>query len=292
MIEFRKIGVIGGGNFGRGIAQTASSVGLNVIIMEKDASGIEISKGWLIQEMDIEINKWGMTESDKKAILSRIEYTLDWNKFKDIDIVIESVPELFEVKVKSLINIERVISEKTVIATNCATLSITELASKLSKPERLIGVHFHYPVVKRPLVEIVRGLKTTQETFEIARALIKVLKKESVEVFEYPGYITTRAILPFLNEAMHIVMEGVASVENVDKAMKLAYDLKIGPLELADQIGLEKVLFWMEHLFGELGEAKYRACPILRKMVRAGHLGVKTGIGFYRYKDGKKETIK
>jgi 3-hydroxybutyryl-CoA dehydrogenase len=170
-----------------------------------------------------------------------------------------------------------------IFVTNTSTLSISELAVASGRPDRVIGMHFMHSAQTSPIVELVRGSETSNETFTTAVELARVLDTIVIEVFEYPGYVVTRAIIPFLNEAMHIVMEGVANAEAVDLAISLGYDYKVGPLEYADRVGLDVVLGWMEHLFRELGDVKYRPCPLLRKMVRAGHLGRKTGRGFFTY---------
>jgi 3-hydroxybutyryl-CoA dehydrogenase len=162
-------------------------------------------------------------------------------------------------------------------------LSITEVASVSERQDKVIGIHFLQPVPKIPLVEIIRALKTSDETYNIVKEFCEMLDKTAVEVYEYPGYITTRVIVPMINEAMYILMEGVATAEHIDTAIKLGYNFPRGPLQLADEIGLDELMAWMETLFRELGESKYRPCPLLRKLVRAGHLGVKTGKGFFEY---------
>jgi 3-hydroxybutyryl-CoA dehydrogenase len=179
--------------------------------------------------------------------------------------------------------IDEICDKETIFVTNTSALSITEIAEVTQRPERVIGMHFLNPVPKIPLVEIVRALKTSDETFNIINEFSDTLDKTAVEVFEYPGYITTRVIVPMINEAMYILMEGVASAEHIDTAIRLGYNFSKGPLALADMIGLDELMAWMETLFRELGEAKYRPCPLIRKLVRAGHLGVKTGKGFFEY---------
>jgi 3-hydroxybutyryl-CoA dehydrogenase len=198
-------------------------------------------------------------------------------------IVVEAVPEDLELKTSIFQELDRACPPEDILATNTSTLSVTEIGARTKRPDRVIGLHFLLPVPRVPLVEMVRGLATSDATFASAREFVRVLGKTGVEVFESPGYVTTRAILPFLNEAMHIVMEGVASPEAVDTSMKLGYGLPIGPLALADRMGLDEVNRWMQYLFDELGDLKYRPCPLLRKMIRAGHLGVKSGRGFFEY---------
>jgi 3-hydroxybutyryl-CoA dehydrogenase len=170
-----------------------------------------------------------------------------------------------------------------ILATNSAALSVSAIAARTQRPDRILGLHFVTPVPVVPLVEVVRGLSTSDQTLRDALAFVRLIGKTGIEVFEYPGYVTTRVILPFLNEAMYVVLEGVASAEAVDTSMRLGYGMPMGPLALADRMGLDEVMRWMQHLFDELGDLKYRPCPLLRKMVRAGRLGLKSGSGFFEY---------
>jgi 3-hydroxybutyryl-CoA dehydrogenase len=201
----------------------------------------------------------------------------------DVDLAIESVNESLTRKTEVMRMLGGLLPPDRVIVTHTSTLSITEIAAASGRPANVIGMHFMYPVPKSPIVEVVRGRETSDATLAVARGLADALGKSPIEVFEYPGYVVTRAMIPFLNEAMHIVMEGVASAEDVDRALALGYDFKMGPLEYADRVGLDKVLGWMEHVFRELGELKYRPAPLLRQLVRAGHLGRKSGRGFFRW---------
>ena len=195
--------------------------------------------------------------------------------------LIEAVTEDLETKKKVMGALGRTCPGDRVFLTNTSTLSITEIAAASGRPDRVLGVHFLPPVSRNPIVEVVRGIETSDETYDTAMELVRALDKTPIEVFEYPGYVATRAIVPLLNEAMHIVLEGVASAEDVDTALRLGYQFRMGPLEYCDRVGLDKIMAWMEHLFHELGEVKYRPCPLLRKLVRAGHLGRSTGRGFF-----------
>lgn len=279
----KKVVVIGAGIMGRGISQLIASKGIDVILIERDQEGVKTGKEKLEESMDAEIERWTMTESEKKAILSRTTVTSDIDSSVYGDLVIEAITENLVAKQNLFKKIDKICNKETIFVTNTSALSITEIAEVTQRPERVIGMHFLNPVPKIPLVEIVRGLKTSDETFNIINEFSEILDKTAVEVFEYPGYITTRVIVPMINEAMYILMEGVASAEHIDTAVKLGYNLSKGPLSLADMIGLDELMAWMETLFRELGEAKYRPCPLLRKLVRAGHLGVKTGKGFFEY---------
>ena len=279
----KKTVVIGAGIMGRGISQLIASKGFDVILIERDEEGAKSGKEKLISSMDAEIERWTMTESEKKAILSRTTVTSDIENSIHGDLVIEAISENLVAKQNLFKKIDAICDKETIFVTNTSALSITEIAEVTHRPAKVIGMHFLNPVPKIPLVEIVRGLKTSDETFDVIKEFSETLDKTAVEVFEYPGYITTRVIVPMINEAMYILMEGVASAEHIDIAIKLGYNFSKGPLSLADMIGLDELMAWMETLFRELGESKYRPCPLLRKLVRAGHLGVKTGKGFFEY---------
>jgi len=279
----KKAVVIGAGTMGRGISQLIASKGIDVVLIERDSEGVRVAKEKLVENMDAEIERWTMTESEKKAILSRTKITKDIDSAIYGDLVIEAITENLVAKQNLLKKIDEICDKETVFVTNTSALSITEIAEVTHRPEKIIGMHFLNPVTKIPLVEIVRGLKTSDQTFDLIKEFSETLDKTAVEVYEYPGYITTRVIVPMINEAMYILMEGVASAEHIDIAIKLGYNFSRGPLSLADMIGLDELMAWMETLFRELGETKYRPCPLLRKLVRAGHLGVKTGKGFFEY---------
>jgi len=283
------VAVVGGGTMGRGIAHALAAKGINVILIEKNEEAAKRSREQLEEDLDHEIQRWALTESDKRAILARIQMSTDLDELERYDVVIEAITENLQAKQDLFRRLDEVCPPETIFVTNTSTLSITEIAAATRREDRVIGMHFLNPVPKVPLVEIVRGLKTSDETFENAKRLAERLGKTAVEVYEYPGYVTTRVIVTMLNEAMHILMEGVASAEGIDTAMKLGFNFPVGPLTLADMMGLDEGMAGMETLFRELGDMKYRPCPLLRKLVRAGHLGKKTGRGFFVYDEtGKK----
>ena len=282
-MEFRKVGIVGGGSMGRSIAEKLASSGIDVEVLEVSAEQAAASRTAFEAALDAELAKWGLTSAEKRALLSRVRFGADPAALADADLAIESVNEDLARKTTVARQLGTLLPPGRVIVTNTSTLSITEIAAASGRPGQVIGMHFMYPVPRSPIVEIVRGRETSDDTLATARALARALGKSPIEVFEYPGYVVTRAMIPFLNEAMHIVMEGVATADDVDRALALGYDFKMGPLEYADRVGLDKVLGWMEHLFGQLGELKYRPCPLLRQLVRAGHLGRKSGRGFYTY---------
>ena len=282
-MEFRKIGIVGGGSMGRSIAEKLASSGIEVAVLELSAEQAAASRAALEASLDAELAKWGLTVSEKKVLLSRVHFGVDRAALADVDLAIESVNESLTRKTEVMRMLGGLLPPDRVIVTHTSTLSITEIAAASGRPANVIGMHFMYPVPKSPIVEVVRGRETSDATLAVARGLAEALGKSPIEVFEYPGYVVTRAMIPFLNEAMHIVMEGVASAEDVDRALALGYDFKMGPLEYADRVGLDKVLGWMEHVFRELGELKYRPAPLLRQLVRAGHLGRKSGRGFFQW---------
>lgn len=288
-IEF--VGLVGGGIMGRGLAQTLSSNGLNVLIVERSEDRVKACLDGLAENMDREIQRWGMTESEKRALLSRIKVITDINEIANTDFVMEVVDEDFELKQDLLIKLDKICQPEIIIASNTSTLSLTKIAKPVNHPGRIIGLHFANPVPKTPLCEIVRAFHTSDETFQRTREFIQSIGKTTVEVYEYPGFITTRVIIPMVNEAMYILMEGVASEDDIDTAMRLGYNMPMGPLELADSMGLEELLAWMESMFQELGDSKYRPCPLLRRKVREQKYGKKSGEGFFRYDEsGKRIT--
>jgi len=290
-MQTTKIIVIGAGVMGQGLAEAIANEGNEVTLLDKTTRLAEKGKTGIAESIDREIEKWGLTQSEKKAILARIFPSSDLSIADEAEIVIEAIPDKLNAKRDLFEKLDTVCPEDCLLITNTGTLSISEIASVTDRPRKIIGMHFLNPVTKIPLVEIVKGLKTDEETFEKAVEFARLLNKEYITVNEYPGYVTTRIIVPLLNEAMHVLMEGVASAEDIDRAMKLGFGFNVGPLTLADMMGLDVVMSWMENLLGELSEHKYNPCPLLRKMVRANRLGVKTGKGFFMY-DNEGNKIK
>lgn len=282
----KEIAIIGAGVMGRGIAQTISSAGMDVLLIEKNDKKLKEAKAMLSEFIDREIKRWAMTKSEKKSILSRIVWDSTLDNIADRDLIIEAVDEDFDLKVNIFTQLDKKAKKDCIFVSNTSTLSLTKLAEATSRPDKMIGLHFLNPVPKIPVVEVVKCLHTSNETISKVKTFISQIGKTPVEVYEYPGFVTTRAIVPLLNEAMHILLEGVATAKDIDTAMKLGYNFQQGPLEMADSMGLDEVLAWMETLWQTLGEARYRACPILRKLVRERKLGKKTGEGFYKYDEG------
>jgi 3-hydroxybutyryl-CoA dehydrogenase len=279
----KEIAIIGAGVMGQGLAQTFSSAGLDVLLIEKNEKQLKHSKAVLTESMDREISRWAMTKSEKKAILSRIIWDINLDKIGDRDLIIEAVDEDFDLKVNIFTQLDKKARPDCIFVSNSSTLSLTKISEKTSRPDKMIGLHFLNPVPKIPVVEVVKCLHTSAETVAKVKTFISNIGKTPVEVYEYPGFVTTRAIVPLLNEAMHILLEGIATAKDIDTAMKLGYNFQMGPLEMADSMGLDEVLAWMETLWNTLGEPRYRPCPILRKLVRERKLGKKSGEGFYKY---------
>ncbi|MBD2861235.1 MULTISPECIES: 3-hydroxyacyl-CoA dehydrogenase family protein [Paenibacillus] len=287
-MQLTKIGVVGAGTMGQGIAEMLATKGIDVYLLEKTPDQLE--HAWEMIELSLEkrLEKWAITEAEKKSALGRIHKAHAVEQLTGCEMVIETVSEDLETKKDVFRKLDAVCSEETIFASNTSTLSLTELAGETRRPERVIGLHFLYPVHKIHLVEIVRGLKTSTETYETVRRFVELtIQKKGIMVYESPGFVTTRLICTLINEAMHTLSEGVASAEDIDSAMRIGYDFRFGPLEMADRFGLDAILAAMERMFREYGDLKYRPSFILKQMVRAGHLGVKTGEGFFRYdKDG------
>jgi 3-hydroxybutyryl-CoA dehydrogenase len=281
----RAVGIVGAGTMGQGIAIACASAGLDVLVSERTPQSAQASMAEIVHGLDRDIAKWRRTESEKRAILARIRTVDSFGALEAAQLVVEAVPDDLELKIGIFQELDLVCPPEDILATNTAALSVSEIGSRTKRPDRILGLHFLTPVPVVPLVEVVRGLSTSDQTLHDALEFVRLLGKTGIEVFEYPGYVTTRVILPFINEAMYVVLEGVATAEAVDTSMRLGYGMPMGPLALADRMGLDEVMRWMQHLFDELGDLKYRPCPLLRKMVRAGRLGVKAGIGFFAYDD-------
>ena len=285
----KKVVVIGAGTMGQGISQLVASKGLDVTLIEKDNQSAKRALEGITRSIDNEIARWTMTNSEKKNILNKIVTSCNIEDAINGDLVIESITENLESKQEIFIKIDNICAKNTIFITNTSALSITEIAQVTRREDKIIGMHFLHPVPKIPLVEIIRGLKTSNETYKTTRKFAEILDKTAVEVYEYPGYITTRVIIPLINEALYVLMEGIATAQDIDTAMKLGYNFNLGPLALADSIGLDELLNMMETMFNELGDLKYRPCPLLKKLVRAGHLGRKSGKGIFEYPEAIRE---
>ncbi len=282
------VSIIGAGVMGQGIAQTISAAGIETTLIEKSKDALNQAKENLIENLDREIKRWALTAGEKKAILSRLKWSVKIEDAVNSDVIIEAVDENYDLKISIFKTLDKIAKKEAIFVSNTSTLSLSQIAESTSRSEQVIGMHFLNPVPKVPLVELVKGRNTSNETVKIAKEFATKIGKTAVEVYEYPGFVTTRAIVPLLNEAMYILLEDIATAKDIDTAMRLGYNFQYGPLEMADIMGLDEVLAWMDTLWRTLGEPRYRACPILRKLVREKKLGKKTGEGFYKYDDNGK----
>jgi len=282
-MEIKTVGVIGGGTMGNGIAHVAARSGLKVILHDIAQQQLENAVATISRNLDREIAKNKITADDKSAALARILAAPKTAALAEADFIIEAVIEDVEVKSRVLENVDAIARPGVILASNTSSISITKIASRTKRPDKVIGMHFMNPVPVMTLVEVVRGLATSDETYQTTKQLAESLGKTPVEVNDYPGFVSNRVLMPMINEAIYCVMEGVGTAEAVDSVMKLGMNHPMGPLTLADLIGLDVCLDIMEVLHNGIGDSKYRPCPLLRKMVDAGHLGRKSGRGFYVY---------
>lgn len=282
-MQINHVMVVGAGQMGSGIAQVAAMAGLSVILTDISKEYADRSVAQIAKFLSKSVEKGKVTEEARAEALSRIEPAAGLDRAPEADLVIEAITEDMEAKRKVFEAIDSLCRPETILASNTSSLPITRLASFTKRPDRFIGMHFMNPVPLMSLVEVIRGVATSDETFQAVRDLAVRLGKTPVEVQDYPGFVLNRILIPMINEAAYCLMEGVAGRDEIDTCMKLGANHPMGPLALADLIGLDTVVHIMEVLYQGFGDPKYRPCPLLKKMVSAGHLGKKSGRGFYEY---------
>jgi len=282
-MEIRRVGIVGAGTMGNGIAQVFARGGHQVVLCDVEQRFLDRALETIAKNLDRERAKNKITAAEKAASIERITPVLDRSQLADCDFVVEAATEKFAIKAEIFRDLDLVCRTEIILASNTSSISITKLAALTQRPEKVIGMHFFNPVPVMKLVEVIRGLATSPETFETVRDLALKLQKAPVEVNDSPGFVSNRVLMPLLNEAMYVVMEGVATPEAVDEVFKLGMAHPMGPLALADFIGLDVCLDIMRVLQEGLGDPKYRPCPLLIKMVDAGRLGKKSGQGFFKY---------
>lgn len=279
----KKIGVIGAGTMGNGIAQVCAAAGLHVTMIDVSDAAVQRGLATLAGSLERLVKKGKMSEADKASTLARVQGSTDYADLKGADLVIEAASENLELKLRILKQIDGMVAKEAIIATNTSSISITQLASVVQHPERFIGMHFFNPVPLMALLEIIRGLQTSNDTLAKAQAFAQKIGKTSVTVRNSPGFAVNRILVPMINEAVFVLQEGLATAEDIDAGMRLGCSHPIGPLALADLIGLDTLLAVMQVFYEGFNDSKYRPAPLLKEMVAAGRLGRKSGRGFYNY---------
>lgn len=282
-MNMQTIMVVGAGQMGSGIAQVAAQAGFRVILNDIQREFVDRGRQTIENNLSRSVEKGKMSAEDKEAVLSRLTLSVDLADGRDADFVVEAVTENMDVKAEIFRKLDGICPAHTVLASNTSSLPITEIAAVTKRPEKVIGMHFMNPVPVMKLVEIIRGLQTADEVYQLTEDLARQMGKVPVSVNDFPGFVSNRVLMPMINEAIYCVYEGVAEPEAIDEVMKLGMNHPMGPLTLADFIGLDTCLYIMEVLYEGFGDSKYRPCPLLRKYVKAGWLGRKSGRGFYVY---------
>lgn len=282
-MEIKQVAVIGAGTMGNGIAHVFAQFGHHVTLIDISQAFLDKAKATIEKNLGRQVSKGTLTEDQKKTTMDQITWSTEVKDAGVCDIVIEAATENFEIKSQLFKTLDSICRPDAILATNTSSISITQIAGVTKRADKVIGMHFMNPVPVMKLVEIIRGLATSDTTYAAVKSLTEKLEKVPVEVNDYPGFISNRVLMPMINEAIFCLMEGVATKESIDSVMKLGMNHPMGPLQLADFIGLDVCLFIMNVMHEGLGDDKYRPCPLLKKMVNAGYLGAKSGRGFYEY---------
>lgn len=282
-MKIQKVMVVGSGQMGSGIAQVLAETGYQVVLNDIKEEFVQRGFDKITKQLNRDIQKGRKTEEEKTALLTRIQASTNLEDAKDVQLVIEAATENKEIKLEIFRKLDEIAPKNVILATNTSSLPITEIAKVTKRPENVIGMHFFNPVPVMKLVEVISGLATSEETFSIIEDLAKNMKKVPVSIKDFPGFAVNRILVPMINEAIYAVYEGISTPEGIDEVMKLGANHPMGPITLADYIGLDTCLAIMEVLYEGFGDPKYRPCPLLRKYVEAGWLGVKSGRGFYVY---------
>ena len=282
-MEIKTIGVVGAGQMGNGIVQVASHSGLRVVMSDIADSFVQKGLNTISKNLDRMVEKGKIPSQTKNEVMGRIKGTIQIKEMADVDFAVEAATENETLKLNIFKELDQVCRKEIILSSNTSSISITKIASATQRPSQVIGMHFMNPVPVMQLVEIIRGLQTSQETFNTVKSLAEKMRKTPVEANDFPGFISNRILMPMINEAVYTLFEGVGTPEAIDTVMKLGMNHPMGPLALADLIGLDTCLAIMEVLYKGFGDSKYRPCPLIRKYVDAGYLGRKTGRGFYKY---------
>ncbi|GMT45720.1 MAG: 3-hydroxybutyryl-CoA dehydrogenase [bacterium] len=290
--NIQTVGIMGCGSVGQVITRIIAQYGMDVVFLDLTEERLKEIYHDIEEQLDGVIAQWGITSSEKKLIMSRIKGTTNYNDLKNCDLIIETISSrqkgtLLSLRKELFQKVESVVSEKAIISSDLSTLIISDLAVVLKHPERAIGVHFIEPIDKTNIVEVVKGRQTSDETYDKVSRFLKMINKKAILINESPGNISTRILIPLINEACEILMEGVASISDIDETMKETTGYIYGPFEIADKIGLDKILKYMDNLYQEYGDKKYKASPVIKRLVRANYLGLQTKKGFYNYEGDK-----
>jgi len=282
-MSIRTVGIIGAGTMGNGIAQACAAAGLSVVMVDIAQTAVDKGLATVAGSLDRLVRKEKITDADKAATLARIQGSTNYEALQQAELVIEAATENFDLKVKILKQVDAMLAPQVIVASNTSSISITRLAAATTRADRFIGMHFFNPVPMMALVEIIRGLQTSDTTHDAVQDLARRLGKSPITVRNAPGFVVNRILVPMINEAFFVLAEGLATPEDIDAGMRLGCNQPIGPLALADMIGLDVCLAVMEVYLAEFGDGKYRPCPLLKELVAAGRLGRKTGHGVYQY---------